>query len=156
MNRTDLQQQPAMEAPESPVYVCRGSWLFALLINSATLFTCFLALLDPFIDAAFSCLFLHPSAIVDAIVVIACVGLAADILGKAPSNVLLWFGAFSVVTAAAMFSFFFRIPFGSGPVPYEWLNSYFGSSWPLLTLAAGARLAYRRTSIRSQARSCTA
>jgi len=55
---------------------------------------------------------------------------------------MLWLAVFTIVTVFAVSGFFhrFRDSGESGPLPFEWLNSYFLQAFPLLVIAILTRV----------------
>ena len=101
------------------------------------------ACLSPFVWLLFCNGWLGPRGIA-AIVVASSVGLVVDTFRRVP--VVLWIIMLVVLLSAGSVGFFhhFRDSWESGPLPYEWLNSYFASALPLILVSLVSRVVGRR------------
>jgi hypothetical protein len=83
---------------------------------------------------------LHWSAFIDILVVISCIVLAVTAFRQVSQ--ILWIVSFTFVGGVGIAGFFhhFRDSGESGPLPFEWINSYFLHAVPILAVATLTRI----------------
>jgi len=111
-----------------------------IVLRTLIVIAAILAILAPAMYGFHFGAFADWSALVDFALVISCVALAFAAFRNL--SVMLWLTAFTIVTVFAVSGFFhrFRDSGESGPLPFEWLNSYFLQAFPLLVVAILTRV----------------
>jgi hypothetical protein len=104
------------------------------------------ACLSPFIWLIFCNGWWGPRGIA-VIIFTSSVGLVVDIFRRVP--VMLWIMMLVMLLSAGSVGIFhhFQDSGESGPLPYEWLNSYYASALPLILVSLATRMIGRRMQV---------
>jgi len=111
-----------------------------VLLKILTILACVWAVIPPSVYGFIFTVVADQSAVIDIFIVACCICLAVSSFKRV--HLYIQSLSFLMVAIASIIGFFhyFQDSGASGPLPYEWLNSYYLHSLPLLIIFTATRL----------------